>query len=467
MQPLLQARKRHSLALPTSLPLCCAAVLLVALCLHWSTGYSTTLFLTSKLPVPLTSAAVPLKVTPPFDSEESHVEFCERNGCAKFPRFPRHGSVGEAGPEDKRVFWEDSTHDQLSEPFKDVKPLREFQCKQNGISVAASETRDDSIPTLKFADSETAAQGLARALGYSSLTHGESVGDTALGTALQQGLVALREEWEAAAAANLCKETDPVVRQSSCWTQTAANAGRGGDPFVRGCDQLGPHCIAKKGYGSYDDLDNLKYVLDCAALDVECMPGNVLHEIHEGSYHGGSSLGKGHVNSAGHLVHENEDGSEVEYGTKRNDYDFGNKGRRLQDFVGLNQSRIAHLNEVHVAALRLYTTSSFRLFNQALRDRAMPHPIKFTVWQLSEALRRLRAYSAHLSQDEFLAMSSTWRGFKDLVPPSCFCDIGGTELGVMSTTPNLAVALGLLLWRCSQHDDACSHMSVCTRVACV
>jgi hypothetical protein len=129
-------------------------------------------------------------------------------------------------------------------------------------------------------------------------------------------------------------------------------------------------------------------------------------------------------------------------GSVTNDYDFGNKGKTLHDFSHAEAAVVAHLNEVHVAALRLYTTSSFRLFNQGLRDRQSPHPIKFTVWQLHEALRRLRAYSAHESSTNFLSMTSTWRGFKDMVLPECFCQRGGTELGVMSTTPDLSVALG-------------------------
>ena len=209
-----------------------------------------------------------------------------------------------------------------------------------------------------------------------------------------------------------------------------------------GCDKLSERCIKRKGYGSYDDLENLNYVLDCPALDPSCMPKNVLAEIEQGSYHGGTTLGKGHVDAAGKLVHEKEDGSLVDYGAEWNDYDYQHAGMVLEDFVKSSPSQVSHLNVVHVAALRLYTTSSYRLFNIPLRDRTNPHPIKFTVWQLYEGLRRLRAYAAHLSMPDFMTDETTWRGFKDLSPPDCFCDKGGTELGVMSTTPSLAVALG-------------------------
>ena len=38
--------------------------------------------------------------------------------------------------------------------------------------------------------------------------------------------------------------------------------------------------------------------------------------------------------------------------------DFGNAGKRLQDFVAMETAVLAELNEAHVLALRLYTSSS-------------------------------------------------------------------------------------------------------------
>ena len=57
-------------------------------------------------------------------------------------------------------------------------------------------------------------------------------------------------------------------------------------------------------------------------------------------------------------------------------------------------------------------------------------------------MRGDRAYSALQSSVTFLSMTSTWRGFKDMVLPERFCQRGGTELGVLRTPTELSVALG-------------------------
>ena len=58
-------------------------------------------------------------------------------------------------------------------------------------------------------------------------------------------------------------------------------------------------------------------------------------------------------------------------------------GKRLADFVSDNESQQAALSELHVAALRIYTTAAFECINQPLRDsgrreRGERHPLPFT-----------------------------------------------------------------------------------------
>ena len=67
------------------------------------------------------------------------------------------------------------------------------------------------------------------------------------------------------------------------------------------------------------------------------------------------------------------------------------RGMRLADFVAHESARAANLTEVHVAALRLYSTDAFRAINAPLRDqerfgRHEPHPLPLTVAWIRGAL---------------------------------------------------------------------------------
>ena len=54
-----------------------------------------------------------------------------------------------------------------------------------------------------------------------------------------------------------------------------------------------------------------------------------------------------------------------------------------------------------VAALRLFTSSSFKQINEPLRDGRCPHPFKATVFFLTEALKKLRAVAAEMDPKGF------------------------------------------------------------------
>ena len=75
--------------------------------------------------------------------------------------------------------------------------------------------------------------------------------------------------------------------------------------------------------------------------------------------------------------------------------DHGHLGLRLDDFAGMKEAVRAELSMAEVAALRLYTTSTFRLINDPLRAHAPKHPLAVTVLHISRALKKLRALHMH------------------------------------------------------------------------
>ena len=117
------------------------------------------------------------------------------------------------------------------------------------------------------------------------------------------------------------------------------------------------------------------------------------------------------------------------------------KGMRISDFVKDISAKKARLTEAHVLALRLYTTSAFRRFNEPLRDleRLDPHPLAATVEILNQAIRQLRAVGAYHTPDATMKVT-LWRGMKDLEVRNDFLKYGGTEMSPMSTTSNLKIA---------------------------
>ena len=71
-------------------------------------------------PVWLASSGLPLPLhsqwagwIQPFQSEEDHLAFCENNGCPKFDRHRRREFPDEKDDNDR--FWQDSSHDELSQ----------------------------------------------------------------------------------------------------------------------------------------------------------------------------------------------------------------------------------------------------------------------------------------------------------------------------------------------------------------
>ena len=120
------------------------------------------------------------------------------------------------------------------------------------------------------------------------------------------------------------------------------------------------------------------------------------------------------------------------------------RGMRIADFVAHESARAAGLSEVHVVALRLYSTAAFRTINTPLRDqerfgRHEPHPLPLTVAWIRDALSKLRIIEAESSRKN--EMVYLYRGMAGLQIQPEFLSEGGTELAPMSTTSSLKIAM--------------------------
>ena len=169
-------------------------------------------------------------------------------------------------------------------------------------------------------------------------------------------------------------------------------------------------------HGSPDDCDNFYYIKLGVAGKWDDLPEQVKVDLERGFYHGGT--------------------------ISKEEYDAGHAGMTLEDFVNHPTSKLAGLKIHHVLVLRLYTSSSYRAFNGPLRQGVRPHPWKFCMFFLTEALKKLRVVDAKLYPEEFNAVKWLYRGMADMeVDAATIKSRGGTELAPMSTTDNKQVAL--------------------------
>jgi hypothetical protein len=169
-------------------------------------------------------------------------------------------------------------------------------------------------------------------------------------------------------------------------------------------------------HGSEEDQANWKYIVDGRAqVDI---PAHAQRDIEKGYYHGGP--------------------------LRMEDYDANHHGWTLQQFTDLPESKLAQLERHHVAALRLYTTSTYRLLNNPLRARRLPHPLAVVCHFLDEALNKLKGVRAQLDERLFNSEIILWRGMAGVELEKEFLDDlrdkSGTELAPMSTTSDKDVA---------------------------
>lgn len=160
----------------------------------------------------------------------------------------------------------------------------------------------------------------------------------------------------------------------------------------------------------------------------------------------------------------------------------------LDAFAKMREATECNLTVVEVAALRLYTTSTFRLINNPLRQSASKtkeelhekkHPLAVTTYHITTGLKKLRAlnfrsltkdastHDSKLQETESapsedskgtnddsnkaakpLNQSYLWRGLKDMTISDRFMSYGGSELACMSTSENLSTIAGYSLSKC-------------------
>ena len=174
------------------------------------------------------------------------------------------------------------------------------------------------------------------------------------------------------------------------------------------------------------------------------------------------------------------------------------KGMRIGDFCEDEASKVAGLQQHHVAALRVYTTAAYGIINWRLRKPSGRHPLPVTVFLIGEGIRRLRAVGAlHEAEQRRSAAAERssaaessgagsppgparepsagsppgpmkqqstgvaggkgrpqdlWRGMRDLRVNEAWLEAGGTENAPMSTTEDFKVAVEYAM-RNAQSED--------------
>lgn len=166
--------------------------------------------------------------------------------------------------------------------------------------------------------------------------------------------------------------------------------------------------------GGDNDRANFDYVVR-GTVDPAEYPEHVQESLRTGVYHGGQ--------------------------IQQGEFDTGHDGMDLKDFTNHENSRAAGLQDHHVAAIRLYTSSSYPLYNKPMRESQTPHPIRVTMYCLAEGLKMLRKVGAKTDPEGYARTMFLWRGMKDReMDLELFKARGGTELAPMSTTSSRAIA---------------------------
>ena len=133
--------------------------------------------------------------------------------------------------------------------------------------------------------------------------------------------------------------------------------------------------------------------------------------------------------------------------------DEGRENVKLDYFVEHSNAKAVKLTRAEVVALRLYTTLAYRHINDPLRSKERqrlnePCLLPATTRFAYEATRKLRALNAGTGGNGVL-----WRGMRGLRVTDDFLAHGGTELGFMSATRRLEVAVRYALSR-AEEDQA-------------
>ena len=99
---------------------------------------------------------------------------------------------------------------------------------------------------------------------------------------------------------------------------------------------------------------------------------------------------------------------------RKEDYDKDNKGKKLKDFHSDPASVLAGLLIYEVLILRFYTSATYRIFNGpmlrllATDGQKSQYPLRFTIYVLTEGIKKLRAVEARIDEKEFNTTKELW-----------------------------------------------------------
>jgi hypothetical protein len=260
------------------------------------------------------------------------------------------------------------------------------RCKRCEHQSAAPTCQKGDINTLRMGSSTVAAQGLRSAVGLDD--------DEVFG--------------------NMMKTPEITIECEILF------AGLGG--HVDGCiDDIDNYYSVK--FGKSGDWEEKDIIIECGDDEngKAPIPQHVKKSAETGKYHGGDF--------------------------KKEDYDKGNKGKKLHDFHNDPVSVLAGLWLYEVLILRLYTSTTYRLFNGPMRSlltmdgQKSQHPLRFTIYALTECIKKLRAVEAKDDEKGFNTPKVLWRGMANMKLNEIFKSVGGTEMAVMSTTSDKEVAV--------------------------
>jgi hypothetical protein len=115
-------------------------------------------------------------------------------------------------------------------------------------------------------------------------------------------------------------------------------------------------------------------------------------------------------------------------------------GISLKELMKHPHAVTAKIKLHHVLGLRLYTTSSYYLTNDPLRNDPVqrPHPFGATMYFIDQGIKMMRAVAANLPGAH--EAQTYWRGMRDLGLTMEFMSKGGTEFACVSTSASQAVA---------------------------
>ena len=139
-----------------------------------------------------------------------------------------------------------------------------------------------------------------------------------------------------------------------------------------------------------------------------------------------------------YIVYERASGKQCPNGNR----DSGNENMTIDNFHKLPQAQEAKLTIEQTIALRFYSSNSYAAINNALRDesREDAHPLPAIATCIANGVNKLQAVGA--AKKEAIEQRIFWRGYKDVNVTSKFSAEGGTEFAPLSTTSNIAVAIG-------------------------